>query len=67
MSTRIKITVSYIKDNTISKDVYYNIVRYNSLYNKNKSYKTILTLNSDSSLNIDDNTTNIDYVRTALK
>lgn len=59
LSTRIKITISYSKDNTITKDVYYNIVRYNSLYKKNKSDKTILTANSDGSLNIDDTITSI--------
>lgn len=57
MSTRIKITISYSKDNTISKTVYYNIVRYNSLYNKNTIGKTILTTNSDGTLNINDTIT----------
>lgn len=52
-STRVKITISYSKDNTITKTVYYNIVRYNSLYSKDKTEKTILTANSDGTLNID--------------
>ena len=54
ISTRVKITISYSKDNTISQTVFYNIVRYNSLYNKNKIGKTILTANSDGKLTIDD-------------
>lgn len=53
-STRIKITISYSKDNTVSQTVYYNIVRYNSLYKENKVGKTILVTNSDGRPKIDD-------------
>lgn len=53
VSTRIKITISYSKDNTVSKSVYYNIIRYNSLYNKKQIGKTILIANSDGKLSID--------------
>ena len=55
--TRIKITVSYPGDNTVSQTVYYNIVRYNSLFKKSKVGPTILTADTTGKLKIDNTIT----------
>ena len=55
--TRIKITVSYPGNNTVSQTVYYNIVRYNSLFKKSKVGPTILTADTTGKLKIDNTIT----------
>lgn len=68
VTTKVKITVSYSKDNTVSQTVDYNIVRYNSLYNKDRIGPLILTKNTDGTLNIQDSTTvSIDSNKTPLE